>query len=162
MVWYLAKSHVFEECIFCTLLYIDISVHELAKSDKTLALASLTLVCKLKIDWKTWPRISSQAYSRIRIYTKVEGKRYIWTHRVSNVRYWVTRVQIFRIFTFSNVSRKMKPSGIFIGWGILTLKQHFGFQCQSIIKCIFWLIHHQIHSFGNRYIFAQIVQVFQR
>ena len=61
-VWYLANSHFFRMC-FLTPFYI--SAHQLDKSDKTVARSSLTLVCKLKIDWKTWPRISSQAYSHI-------------------------------------------------------------------------------------------------
>ena len=78
------------------------------------------LLCKLEIDWKTWPRISSLfTLSRRRRKKTFEWKKNlesfkceIWQERAA---YLVTRDQIFRIFTFSNVSRKMKPSSIFIG-----------------------------------------------
>ena len=78
------------------------------------------LLCKLEIDWKTWPRISSlftlsrrRRKKHIWVKKNLESvKCEIWQERAA---YLVTRDQIFRIFTFSNVSRKMKPSSIFIG-----------------------------------------------
>ena len=121
MVWYLTNSYIFLQMKEKKILHPFLLTNWSREIKQYSDLTGQLLLCKLEIDWKTWPRISSLfTLSRRRrkkhIWVKKKNlesfKCEIWQERAA---YLVTRDQIFRIFTFSNVSRKMKPSSIFIG-----------------------------------------------
>ena len=66
MVWYLTNSYIFlqmkeeKNSFFFRKYFTPFSIDQLVKGEKTgLWFDRQLLLCKLEIDWKTWPRISS-------------------------------------------------------------------------------------------------------
>ena len=120
MVLYLTNSYIFlqmKEKIFYPLFYWPTGQ---GRKNRTLvwqAAASMQIGDRLKNVAENIKSVHIESKKEKKTHLSGEKnlesfKCKIWQERAA---YLVTRDQIFRIFTFSNVSRKMKPSSIFIG-----------------------------------------------
>ena len=128
MVWYLTNSYIFlqmkeeKNSFFFRKYFTPFSIDQLVKGDKTVlwfdrAAASMQIGDRLKNVAENIKSVHIESKKEKKTHLSEEKnlesfKCEIWQERAA---YLVTRDQIFRIFTFSNVSRKMKPSSIFIG-----------------------------------------------